>query len=83
MSLTTLPTNVTPALLQVRSSWSLEARLGAGTMYDETMAAVCMTGPCGGQYCGHMASCDPDTGQCACRDNYTGDPRKRSPTNIF
>ena len=52
-------------------------------MYDETMAAVCMTGPCGGQYCGHMARCDPDTGQCACRDNYTGDPRKRSPTNIF
>ena len=61
----------------VRSSWSVPSRLGNGQMYDETMVMVCETGACGGQYCGHQASCDQEAGQCRCEEGHTGDPAIR------
>ena len=61
----------------VRSSWSVPSRLGGGQMYDETMVMICQTGACGGQYCGHQASCDQETGECRCEEGHTGDPAIR------
>ena len=60
----------------------MEARLGDGHMYDESMSVVCMTGACAGQQCGHHASCDQSSGQCVCRPNYNGDPHDRCYPNI-
>ena len=66
----------------VRSSWSMDARLGDGDMYDDSMRVTCMTGACAGLHCGHNARCDPSTGQCVCNNNYNGDPLKRCFPNI-